>query len=261
MRPADIVITAIQKLSGAGLKQAEIGRKLGIGATMVTYYLNGMPTKNGGVETPRPNSDLLMKALALIGGDISRALPDYEPAGQSPLSILGDIEAGAAVQVFEEEVALEGIDDIWKRSSLFSKSFGPIKYLRVHGDSMAPDYPEGCLIPVRRTTIKAQNFPDFSPVILEDIHRQEMSFKLLQVEHSRKGDKSIRAIVGNPINRAHRALIFKPDEVRVVFVVLGKIEPAVPSIQRQNKAAALLKGKTARRTKNRKQDPPKDVEV
>jgi len=200
-----------------------LGAETGLDHSRLSRY-------SAGVDGPEPLLEVVDKVIAYLGGDLRDALAALqEPTGKRTLTVVGRVSAGDA-SVAIQDLQQVGEESLWQRSRLWALSHGAVIHVQVQGDSMAPEYPPGCYLAVRHTSLLPERFPDQSPVILRDMRSEsehEYSFKLLQVE-KRKDGKTV-AILGNPINRAHRTLVFPPGKAKVAYAVLGKLEVSAPT--------------------------------
>lgn len=192
--------------------ESAVARRIGVPPNYVHKWRLGQ----------RPALDAISKALTAFGWELSPIAPGSVPLRANPIIVMGSIAAGAAVDVFEQLEELDGNEAVWEQSALWPHGFGQVRYLRVSGDSMEPEFPARSLIAVRQSNLKPHVIPDLSPVVLEDLHSHEMTFKLVQVERDKKGQP--RSILGNPINRTHRTIVWQPGEVAVRYVVLGTLQ-------------------------------------
>ena len=190
-------------------------------------------TVSGWTSGSCPSARLFEDMLKYLGGDIERALPDYDPETAPSMQVLGRVAAGGEAVVYEDLELVHPQKDVWEHSSAAPLGFGPVQYMRVEGESMEPDYPRGCLIAVRRSTLKPWNVPHLSPVILvpKSAH-DSATFKLVQVKRD-ANDKPTQ-VLGVPINRSYDVLFWGPEEVGISHVVLGKVEVFKPGVRYAN---------------------------
>lgn len=194
-----------------GLTEAELARRLGESRQNVNHW------RSGRMPEPHRQGPLLEK----MGGDIRRALPGYQPPeGQRPLTVMGTVQAGSSSTNLQHSEEHADLDFLWRKSSGWAYSTGPVRYLRVVGDSMEPAYPANSIIAVRAHN--GMPLPHSMPVVLLDRTTQSSMVKLYQ-----KKLRGTRAVVfGVPINPLHEVMSWhSEDDVKIQFVVLGKAEP------------------------------------
>jgi SOS-response transcriptional repressor LexA len=176
----------------------------------VNFYLNG--------EGHNPTLATVEKLLRAIGGDIARALPrdaDGETLhinGES-MPVYGSVSAGRVDLAVEEVENIDAPSTLWRDSVYRALTTGPVHYLRVRGDSMEPDFPDGSLIACARPN--TAQLPDLTPVILR--HADDVTFKLFQ-----RAGKDVLAV---PLNRSHPVQQFRLRDISVDYIVLGTVTP------------------------------------
>lgn len=215
----------LQRLIEAAKKKAgsrnALARVLGVAAPTIIEWEEG-----GGIKST--NADALR---AFLGEDSSLAprADNTEVVAAIPqYAILGEVAAGACVELLSDPVLIDGPRHVWQRSTLWAHGTGPTHYLRVRGDSMDPEWPDGTLVAVRAPATPIEMLPDLAPVVFADQLRPgEHTFKLLQVEYAPRDRAKVRAILGIPVNRTHRTIVWRPGEVSVKFLVVGAIHPVV----------------------------------
>lgn len=228
-----LLVDHADKLGG----QKALADKLGVGKSLVNSWLAG-----GKVETALQ----IEEVVRALGGDISRALPDYEPDAVGNITIEGRVTANSQRYSSDDEKreVEGGLLGYLKTSKLFGLTTAPTCFIQVEGDSMAPDYPEGCLLVCRRPEA-SRDLPQNTPVIVSVDGGGDRNFKMLQ-----RVDGYTNLV---PINvRSHDVQTFKTKDVRVEWVVIGRIIP--------NELDRVRKGAIMRRSKKRKA-AEKDVEV
>jgi hypothetical protein len=216
-----------------GLQHApwrEKAEALGVGLTTLFNYMEN-PEKKLNMATAE-------KVLRAMGGGL--VWDDARPLVPPPVSSIlvfkshGHVSAGMVTVGEELEEDCELSHSEWRRSPFWNVTvpvpFAPenqdgVVYLTVRGDSMSPDFPDGCRIACR-APIPSLDLPDQTPAILET-DRGETTFKLLQIERGK--DNRITSILAIPINIEQKVQVFKPKEVRVLYVVLGRVVFDVPS--------------------------------
>lgn len=169
-------------------------------------------------------------AFGKLGGDIRRALPDWEPdhALTRPAGfIIGAVAAGTArFAAAEEPREVTVAPDSFLRSPWFAYTRAPesgrrIEWVQVSGDSMEPDYPNGSLLACRPPS-NPRELPDGAHVILRTA-AGDMTFKMAQF----KGTGKHRQIIAIPLNRRHDVQFFDAAEVTIDWVCLGMIQLSI----------------------------------
>lgn len=199
-----------------GMTQGEIAQLLGISDSAISAYMRGYEPDSSR-KAPRPNGDALLAAIQAVGGDIRRALPDYEPEDPGDLEIEGTVTANSGVFSSDDErrSISGGFVGYLRDSRLYSATTGKTAFIKVAGNSMSPSYPDGCLLVCRRP-INGKDVPDNSPVIARV--NGDMTFKLIQ-----RIDKLVNLV---PINVAeHKVGTYKATEVEVDWIVVGRFIP------------------------------------
>lgn len=170
-----------------------------------------------GISTP--DVVTASKVIKKLGGDLARALPNWDWETDSPydgpsMKVMGQIQAGDVELAGDSSYTISGVSqDLWLGKHM--KTSRPVVLLEVQGDSMAPDYHEGDLIACRQPD-SVKEIKDGTPCVFRV--GNGYTFKILL----RSKDKRI---IGHPINPDHKPIIFdKGDEVRIEYVILGKIE-------------------------------------
>lgn len=190
--------------------QVAAAGKLGIPQTSISDYLK---------RRTEPKVGVIDKVMNALGGDLSRALPDWQGTSEPSIIIAGQVSAGAVVHAQEDPRILEGgLAANWRQSAFWPlvDASRPLVYLEVRGDSMEPDFPEGSLLACGRP---AGPVPDLTPVIARV--GDEATFKLL-VRSRHRGRQEVEL---HPVNRTYRVARFAPSEVVVDYVVLGFANP------------------------------------
>lgn len=219
-----------------GWTQRRVADALGISEGSISKY-----DKEGSI----PNARTAIRLLELMGGDISRAFPDYEPPVNGEIEIAGTVTATAdTFSVDDAKRSIPGgIVGYLQSSRLYGATHGKIVFLGVNGNSMEPEYPNGSLLICRQPASPAQ-LPDNTPVIARI--NGESTFKLLQ----RIDEKTMLLV---PLNvREHRVQSYPAKEVQIDLVVIGRVIP--------NEFTGIAKAKVARRGR-KKAVTLKDVEV
>lgn len=195
------------------------------------------PTISGWEEGSVPAMDAYLRLLKYAGGDNERALPGWTPPTDrpKPLQVVGSVQAGSSSATFQLDETHPDLDFLWRKSSGWAYSRGPVLYIRVVGDSMEPVYPADSMIAVRKWSGTA--LPRSMPAVLFDKATQGSTLKLYQKRV--RGNRV--AVIGVPINPLHEALVWRPDDVEIQFVVLGKVEPMSVRELRQNGISRVLR--------------------
>lgn len=198
-------------ITKAGGTPEALGEALGVSRTSIQNWqaTGSMKTNN------------FLRLLSFIGGDIERALPEYQPdRASATVTVYGEVSASSAVVSEEVREEIDAFELNWKRSRAWTLTTGPVVYLRVRGDSMSPAYPEGSLIACRAPHTPGMT-PQGWPVVLQDNDNHEQTFKLF---YTIRGDRGRPMVLGVPINPAHHPVPF-PNRAIINYLVLGKIEP------------------------------------
>lgn len=169
-----------------------------------------------------PGLDRFLELLEYVGGDISHALPgDPHPARGSEVKVWGEVSAGNALVSEQHPEYIDALTLNWQESRAWSRTTGPVAYLRVRGDSMEPAYPDRCLIACRAPQ-PMMTIPQGWPAILQDVTTHEQTFKL-HYEVRGKGGRPV--VLGVPINNRHELVSFSKGRPIVNYLVLGKVQP------------------------------------
>lgn len=190
----------------------------------------------GTVEGQFPKFDVAAKILREFGGDLRRAFPDWQPAPAAAipeLPVLGYVQAGVMTfaDVSEPIRTISVSPDLWRESPLWNQT-NPVMLrnhehkqerhevvlLQIVGDSMEPTYPAGLIIACRSPKDPTM-LQDGTPCIFRNNEGQ--TFKTLRWAT----DGSEVAFIGEPINPAHRRIVFhRSKDVEILFVVVGKLD-------------------------------------
>lgn len=192
--------------------QKEAAYRLGVSQSMLSGYVR---------RDNVPSVAFADRLLREIGGDIRRALPDYEPDGPpaQPLTVHGRVSAGRVNLAVEETHTFPSINDAWRESIYRQFTTGPVTYLTVHGDSMEPHYPDGCLLACARPATR--ELPDLTPVIARA--GDGATLKLYRLGRDRRRQPEVELI---PINfPQHDIQRFAPGAIEIDYIVLGFINP------------------------------------
>ena len=155
--------------------------------------------------------------LRFVGGDFMRALPDHQDvvavAPEATLPLIGRVAAGTATFHAGDSRTLPGSPALWRTSPRWHLiQPGSLAYIRVQGDSMSPNYPDGSILACGRSASSA--LPDLTPVIAR-IGDDEHTFKLLFPSGSE--------VALLPINPLHPVQRYPKSRVQVEYVVIGHI--------------------------------------
>lgn len=207
-----------RKLAGTRVRLAQI---LGVtGPTVIAWESGSMP----GITH-------VEKLINYLGGDIMRALPEWQPETTPEIPtmrVAGRVAAGAVTWTEGRTVKrVSAWPALWKNSRYWPLT-NPVQtphgieqvvLLEVYGNSMEPEYSSGEIIACR-VPKDVNDLPEGTPVIIRDEDGE--TFKLLR----RAIDGTV---IGEPINRRdHHMIVFKHSrDLRVPFVVVGKLDPGV----------------------------------
>lgn len=188
-----------------------------IGETTMGRWLN---------DENKPSLSDAIEVLHRLGGDISRALPDFEqPLGinekssayqpEPSIRLVGSVSAGSLEIAEPSMVESVVFADLWRNSPWwhYTNACEPILLIQVRGDSMAPTYPNKSFIAVRRPS--GVKLPNGAPCVFRD--GDEVTFKLLM----RREDG---VVSGLPLNQDYDLVAFKSNPV-IDYVALGCIQP------------------------------------
>lgn len=210
---ADLVNQVIQKRGAA----ARIADAMGVDQSRITKWASG-------TEPGIYNAAAFLK---LIGGDIERAMPEWDPGAEPPaVQILGQVQAGAFSPA-GEGVGEVNLDlSVWRDSPSWSLTSGKTGLVQIVGDSMEPKYAAGEFLVCRAPDDPAK-IPDSTPCIFTG--PRGSTFKLLR--RSRGG-----LTLGQPLNPRHEIVEVNDTDVTVQLVVLGSVDlgyKRTPRIERK----------------------------
>lgn len=217
-----------------GKKQVEVARLLGVDKSKVTKWLSYRTI---------PDPDDVERYLAALGGDIARSFPGWEPppvapkakklaelqstidakagkpkpfAGGATLAMIGHVNAGAGTVAIEQTGEFRTLDDLVTDHPHWRLGVGDALLLRVDGDSMEPEFPDGSYI-VARQVADPRKVPDDALVIMRNEDLNETTFKrLLRVNDGER-------VVGIPINRRVRPVEWPGKKTRLTHIVVGAV--------------------------------------
>lgn len=198
---------------------------LGISSSLLHQFLTD-PDKGIAIGSAQKIVAAMSLSLDDITGTkgriISEDVAPYSPATPR-LPVVGRINAGSGAAAIEDARDMLLNDDVWASSPSWRYGSGPVLYLSVDGDSMAPDYAVGSLIAVRRAAPETKSLPNLMPCIFVERSTGKHTFKLYGERHGGRA-RNLKEIMGIPLNRQHVPLFWKPREVAIWGVVTGKIE-------------------------------------
>lgn len=224
MAPIDDVRRVIDSLLAQGMTQQEIGRRLGVKTTTVNYYKNGRVNDKGEHYYPEPTVRTWEAALEVEGYSISKTRPSDVEIAQTrdPLRVMGTVSAGVT-RVAEQEIrVISGPSAAWSGSKYWGLTTGAVFYLEVTGDSMEPDYPNGCLLACAPSAVGAKDIPNFTPVIARVHDSDDCTFKLYRRTLNEIGREVADLI---PLNKSHDLQRYRLRDVAVSSIVLGFLNP------------------------------------
>jgi SOS-response transcriptional repressor LexA len=204
---------AVEK-AGNSTKLAE---KLELSRTSIERWLHGGSI---GLED-------LDRLLRYIGGDLTRALPDYHPEPETPpveITIWGRVSAGPCTLATEHPETLPSQAHAWQKSRYRNLTSGQVIFLQVDGDSMEPQFPNGSLLACAKPNTR--ELPDLTPVIARI--GDECTFKLYRPTTDRKGTPEIELL---PLNRTYRTTRHNPRDITIDYIALGVLNPWVNGIE------------------------------
>lgn len=186
---------------------SELAAQLGVTHSTINKWVAGVPN---------PKLSNVEALLKIVGGDINRALPGYNvDQGILELEEIGSCSAGEVQFTVEERKKIQVGRDLFSRSVFYYMTDGNFRLVRIDGDSMEPDMPDGSHVVVSAPIV--QTIPSRTPVIFRDKMTDEMTLKLYE---EKKG-----MIMGLPLNPENETHLWKKSEVTVDYVVLGVINP------------------------------------
>lgn len=231
--------SALNDANGRGGTVA-LAKKLGLSRPTLERWIDGDAAPDVA------KAERLIKAL---GGDLQRAKPDYVPPNllvavkeaealygkrQEPIRFVGSVRGGELDERADLEREVE-FQDIWRESPWWSYTLAeePVVMVRVVGDSMAPVYPDGCMIAMRR--FKPGKLPNGGPCVFRTGRGEsiERTFKILRT--TKQGD-----IIGWPLNPEHDPIIFR-GAVTLEYVVLGVMDPRPGGLSGAEEGERLIK--------------------
>lgn len=199
---------------------------MGVHQSAIPYYLRGKRAVSIAA---------FEKLLSFLGGDISRAFPEYEPdASQGELMwVEGQIAAGRLVSSpTDDRFQVPVNTDQFRLSKYYAPGVtsGRVWLLEIIGDSMSPDYKPGEIIACRRPDGDA--IPDSGTPCIFRQGRAE-TFKILRKTPDQR-------FIGEPLNPEHDFIIFD-RETEIVAVVIAKLGLNLP---RHYETFPVIKSKT-----------------
>jgi transcriptional regulator with XRE-family HTH domain len=193
---------------------AELAKELNTSHTNINRWVSG--------ESENPKIEFIDRILKMVGGDITRALPDYDPGDSTNLGIKihGRVTANSERwSTDDESFSIQSCSDVYKRSQLWHLTHGQTIHLQIDGDSMAPIYPHASVICCRKPSVGIDQIPKDSPAIC--LVNGESNFKL--VRH----DKQNKMMILTPINRRHEVSICPERDINIAYLVVGQLSPTM----------------------------------
>lgn len=174
---------------------------------------------------------MLLKLCAAAGLDMKTLVSGGEPEikeapSLTSLAVKGSVSAGDGVADYQEDEApvaeFESIVGPMRSKKSWRLGKGPPFLLKIVGDSMAPEYPEGAHIVVRMV-FDANKVPGGTPVIFHQHDSGENFFKIYQPGAKDKNGR-LKQIIGSPVNPAHPVLVWSPRDASITHVVMGMVK-------------------------------------
>lgn len=192
--------------------------------------------ENWRTKSSFPRLDHVEKVLAMVGGDIRRALPDFVPVvmNEELLSVFGKISAGVVQPAIQESAKMETTDSIWKKSRFRSLTTGKPILLEVQGHSMEPEFPDGSFVVCAKPA--TNKLPEYTPVIARI--QDEATLKIYHKTKDARGNAEVELI---PINPSFKTLRYIPEEVSVDYIALGTICPWQQGYTKQTEKPLLMR--------------------
>lgn len=197
----------IERVREAGSESA-VARKIGVAPNYVHKWVNGQ----------QPSLEHFARAVKAYGGNLEDAFPQHEGRVQESLPVYGRVSAGTVSYAEQELRIIEGTPRVWSESVYRQHTTGPVIYIEVVGNSMEPEFPDGCLLACARPGVSI--LPQFTPVIarIDD----QYTFKLYSIAMNPYGKKEVRL---TPLNRAFQVQSYRLSDVHIDYVVVGFVNP------------------------------------
>lgn len=178
-------------------------------------------------NSPGMSAEMLFKLCDAAGLQIASIFPEEKPAPEeASLSVIGSVSAGSGVADYDEPGAprdeYDAIIGPLKASKRWKLGKGEAFLLELSGDSMEPEYPDGCHLVVRMVA-DATKVPEGTPVIFRERDTNDSYFKIFQ-EGRRDSNGRLREIIGKPLNRSHDVLVWSPRDAAITHVVMGMVK-------------------------------------
>jgi SOS-response transcriptional repressor LexA len=175
--------------------------------------------------TNKPRGTHLEKLMAFVGEvpatPHSGAAVSGGATGEGEaLKVFGVVSAGLTRVAEQEERVISSPSRVWKTSVYRKLTMNEVIYLEVKGNSMEPDYPDGCFLACAKPAVRMDEIPDLTPVIARV--NDDATFKLFRVSYDRNGRKEVELL---PINRSFHIQRFNWRDAVVDYIALGFINP------------------------------------
>lgn len=186
-----------------GLTQEELGKYIGVKKAAIMKY------EKGNVKNMKRSAIETLSKLFNVSPSYLMCLdePKLDELGNPvvPVPILGIVKAGYNYLAQENWIGTVDID-----KKLFDS--GELFALKVHGDSMSPVLIENDIVIVRK-----QNDFENGDIVVAIINSDEATIK--------KGKKSDKSILLQPLNTEYEPLIFTHDEMKTIPVeIVGVVK-------------------------------------
>lgn len=208
---------------------AALAREWGIDHTVLIKWRDGS-------EPGLKNVELV---LAKTGGDMRRALPDWESEKGETIEVLGQVAAGQTMVAYEERRTMDASTGPWRHSAFWKHTTGPVVFLEIHGQSMEPDFRDGSFIACRRPA-DARKIPSLAPCVFRV--GEEVTVKCFQA-----GTPGF--VAGVPLNRSQEVMFFREWEVSIDYLVLGVLDPWRKGARVQPRAMLMEDSKPTKASK------------
>lgn len=220
------------------VSQQELARRLEVDSSLLSRWRRG---------TSQPGVDKVDALFSLLGTDW-RAAVDHQsnalelpPIDSAPIPVVGRIAAGTAAVAVEDIQYLDLERDYWAGSPQWGLGQGSVRYLRVYGTSMEPDYPDDSMIAVRLLDDRGREIRKGTPVIFQE-GPEKYSFKLYEYKPPTRTRGGM--VLGVPLNREHDTLVWEEEDVIVWAVVLGRMSHCHPPDGKPGRSSLLRESDT-----------------
>lgn len=204
----------VKDQAAAAGTNADLSRAWGVSEMQIGRWIDGQV----------PLLSTILDLLSNIGGDIGRAFPGYKPKDSKvkhePIYYVGKVQGGkiSASEIHDYRDSEIEFQDIWRKSPWYTyvSHDDPIVLAEVRGDSMAPVYPDGCMIAMRKP-VDQKAIPLGAPCVFRQGHDEHAEYTFKIFRQAATGE-----MIGWPLNSEHDPIVFKNTKnVFIEFIVLG----------------------------------------